>query len=60
MTGVGRFPARDPQCQCPEVTFTSGPTAEQTSACRDRSGGRLHRVLTPADVAALVRVLRVP
>lgn len=49
----------DPRCTCPEVTFTSGPTAEQIEACRTRSPW-LHQVITADDVSKMIAGLRLP
>jgi hypothetical protein len=61
---IERWPGRPEACICPEVTFTSGPTAEQVEACRTRSPwlhvtsgqmrdlwGDLAKVPPPADTA---------
>lgn len=43
---------RHPLCECPEVTFSSAPTAAETEACRARSGGITHAIITAEDVEA--------
>ncbi len=46
---------RHPLCDCPEVTFAGGPSAEQVAACRERSWGITHPVLAAADLRQIAR-----
>jgi hypothetical protein len=43
---------RHPLCHCHETTFSGGPSAAEVEACRERSGGITHPVLTSEDIAA--------
>lgn len=52
-----RFATGHPLCGCPELTFTGGPNLEQIEACRERSHGITHRVVSLDDLRDLRALL---